>query len=306
VRHGTFVFTAIVVAGCLVVGVSLAFVENVPAALISIVLAIAVATLIHAFLGGVSEAGFNLGALRVTGSAAVLLGSAWLFNSLLAPQLAEMRAERLERYSFRFDQHATPAAGWFAVSNTSGIPVDVKFTDPVTDKVVETVMGRSGSLRLRLAYDELRRRYVVLGVDAEMEESLGYVEVRDAIGAVGSGGLRPGTVYGVERLYLTQDGELPPGKERRWGNTECRGRSMPFQIEVVEFRGYADYDLRRCGAASNAGPDHSSSLSSGQGEFVPLTIQDQHRIFMIAVVGADHQSNPPWSAFLAIEIVADG
>ena len=86
VRQGPFIFSAIVVVSCLVGGVSLvAFFENVPAVVISVVLACAVATLIHAFLGGVSEAGFNLGALKVTGSGAMLLGSVWFINSALTP-----------------------------------------------------------------------------------------------------------------------------------------------------------------------------------------------------------------------------
>ena len=78
---------------------------------------------------------------------------------------------------------------------------------------------------------------------------------------------------------------------------------MPFQIEVVRFSGFADYDLRRCNAAPGAQPDHSSSLRSGQGELVLLTIQGQPRSFLIAVVAADHQSNPPWSTFFAVEML---
>ncbi len=143
-----------------------------------------------------------------------------------------------------------------------------------------------------------------MGANAETEHGLGYVSARDLIDAVGSSGLRPQTIYGVQRLYLAKDGDLSQGMDRRWGNTECRGLSMPFQIEVVRFNGFADYDLRRCDAEAGAPPNHSSSLRSGEGELVLLTILGQQRSFVIAVVGADHRSSTPWSAFLAIEMVA--
>ena len=42
-----------------------------------------------AILGGVGEAGFNRGPIKMGGSAAVLIGGAYLFNMLLEPQLAD-------------------------------------------------------------------------------------------------------------------------------------------------------------------------------------------------------------------------
>ena len=83
-----------------------------------------------------------------------------------------------------------------------------------------------------------------------------------------------------------------------WGNTECRGESMPFEIEAVRFNGFADYDLRRCDAADGAEADLTSSLDNDAGELVELTIEGERRSFLIAVVGADHQNEPLWSSFL--------
>ncbi len=74
-------------------------------------------------------------------------------------------------------------------------------------------------------------------------------------------------------------------------------------IEVGRFHdGFADYDLTSCGAGEGATPGHSSSLASGDGELVELTIEGRRRSFLIAVVAADHQSDPLWSSFLAIEM----
>ena len=82
VKHGSFILGVIV--GCLALGVALVvFVKDVPALVISVVLACAVASLLYGILGGVSAAGFDLGPLKMGGSAAVLLGSVWLL--VLAP-----------------------------------------------------------------------------------------------------------------------------------------------------------------------------------------------------------------------------
>ena len=93
-RGSQFTFSAIVVVGCLVVGVALAvFVHDAPAVIIAVVMACAVATLVYAVLGGISEAGFNFGPIKVTGSAAVLFGGAWLINAALEPQLERIRVK---------------------------------------------------------------------------------------------------------------------------------------------------------------------------------------------------------------------
>ena len=218
---------------------------------------------------------------------------------------------RVEQFGFDFDEHASPSDGWFAIDESTGVPVEVAFTDPVSDEIVKIVQRpMSASLPLKLASEEGNERYLVLGTGASSEQGIGYVPVRDLISAMDSIGWQPGIIYGPQRLYLTTEGELPPGMERRWGNRECRGESMPFEIEAVRFHGFADYDLRRCDAAEGAEVDHSSSLDNDDGELVELTIEGERRSFLIAVVGADHrppqehsnQNEPPWSSFLVIEM----
>ena len=80
-----------VVVGCLVLGVALVvFAKAVPALVVSVRLACAVASLLYGILGGVSYAGFDLGPFKVGGSVAVLLASVWLFNSELDLQLEQI------------------------------------------------------------------------------------------------------------------------------------------------------------------------------------------------------------------------
>ena len=58
-----------------------------PPTLIAVFLGIAVAALLYRFLGGVHDATFAVGALKVTGSAAVLAGVAWWSNGELQEQM---------------------------------------------------------------------------------------------------------------------------------------------------------------------------------------------------------------------------
>ena len=169
VKHGPFTVSAVVILGCLVGGVALVTaVKDVPAVVVAVVLACGIATLTYTLLGGVSEAGFHLGPLSLTGSGAMLVGSAFLINNALDPQLMQIRREnRADQFGFNFDQHAAPPKGWFALNDRTGVPLDVTFTDPVTNEVVKTVKPPPAvSLPLKLAADEGNDRYVVLGTDA--------------------------------------------------------------------------------------------------------------------------------------------
>ena len=316
-ERGPFVFTAIVIVGCLVVGVSAVvfFTADVPSLVVSVVLACGVASLLYGIIGGVTEAGFGFGPLKIGGSAAVLLGGVWLFDGLLDPQLVKIRAEadarrdeaRQEQYSFDHERHTIPAEGWFAIGAIDGEPMEVQLIDPVTNSVEHIVRKPSAaSLPLKLAEEEDNDRYLVMGDGAE--QGLGYVSLRDVINAAGSsGGMTPGKVYGFKRLHLPRSEELAPDKPRQWGNKgPCLGKSLPLLLEVVHFAdGFAKYDLTVCGAGEGEPPAHQSSLASGDGELVWLTIEGRRRAFLIAVVGANHQETPPWSTFLVVEMKQD-
>ena len=308
-KHGPSGFIALVILGGLALaGVLVVFLNAVPALLVSVFLACSVATLLYGILGGVSEAGFNFGRIKMGGSAAVLIGGAWFFNFMLDPQLEKIRHDR-RIAQFNFEALAAPSDGWFAVDESTGVPVEVTFTDPVTGKVVEAVRGpTSASLPLKLAAQEENDRYLVLGSAASAGQAIGYVSARDLISAMNSIGWQPGTVYGFQRLHLSSEGELPQGMVQRWGNTACRGESMPFEIEVVRISGFTDYDLRQCDAAEGVAPDYSSSLDNHSGELVELTIEGQRRSFLVGIVAADHRpssNEPPWSTFFVIEMVSE-
>ena len=288
--QGPFFVSVTVIIGCLLGGVALAFVKGVPAVLVAVVLACGIATLTYTLLGGVSGAGFNLGPISLAGGGAVLIGSAFFINHHLDPQLSR-------QFRFDFSRHAKPSQGWFALSGATGDPLKVDFTDPVTDEVHTVTPPSEATLHLKLVADEQNNRYKVLGTGDSTGPPVGLMTQSEIVTAVRSLPWQP-RFYGLQSLYLTE-GE---GRERRWGNTRCRGTSMPFEIEVVRFQGFTDIDLRRCDAPENAEADHHLQLENRAAELVRLTIENEQRTFLIAVVAADHQANPPWSRFVVFEI----
>lgn len=294
--HAPLILSILIILVCLAAGVALAvFVPDTPAVVIAAVLACAIATLTYTLLGGVTEAGFDLGPVRLVGSGAMLVGSLWVINHYLDPQLSQVRRERS---GFHLDRHVAPPDGWFALNRTTGVPLTVDFIDPVTQAVVDTVQPPTTlTLRLGLVADEDNDRYRVVGIDTAAEQAIGYVTASEIANFAGSLPWQP-RFYGLQRLHLIENG----GLARRWGNAECSGAGMPFEIEALRFYGFTDYALRLCDSPEDAGPDHASTLNNRAAELVALTVQNRERTFLIGVVAADHQSNPAWSTFVAFEM----
>ena len=101
------------------------------------------ASLLYGVLGRVSVAGLDLGPLRMSGRAAVLLGRAFLFNQGL-DLLEEIRQEkRVEQFGLDFDEHVARSDGWFAVCESTGVPVEVAVTTPLRTRSLRRWRGRS-------------------------------------------------------------------------------------------------------------------------------------------------------------------
>ncbi|MYE99719.1 MAG: hypothetical protein F4234_06010 [Gammaproteobacteria bacterium] len=304
-RTGAFVFVAIVIIGCLGAGVWLSISErDAPPLVISVALACAISALLYGILGGVGKSGFEFGPLKMGCSAAVLVGSAYLFNLLLEPQLDAIRAVRVEAIldSARFDvnRHIVPARGWFAIDRITAEPVSVRFLDPVTDdEVVTFVPPARANLRFRLAEQENSGDRLVAGVYSETW--LGYVTQQNLESMLGRiDNLEPGTTYGPYRLHLVNEGELSPDNPREWGSRRCLGTRMPLLVQVNRFEDdFADYEVSPCDSDQRV----ESSLRPGQGELHRFTIDGESRSFVIAVVAADHRTSPFWSSFLVMEMV---
>ncbi|MCZ0955133.1 MAG: hypothetical protein OXQ89_05595 [Rhodospirillaceae bacterium] len=307
-RTGPFLLVAIVIVGCLGAGIWLSISPDAaPPLVISVTLACSVSALLYGILGSVGEAGFKLGPLKMGGSAAVLIGSTYLFNWLLEPQLDAIRAETVEEalrgVRFDFDRHAEPARGWFAIDRETADPVSVRFVDPVSGMVAAEVDPPArAALRFTLTEREASSDHLVSGVDADA--GLGFITRENLERMLGLiSGLEPGATHGPRRLHLVNEGELPPEFPRTWGDGRCLGTRLPLLIRVNRFEGgYADHEVFPC----ESGEGVESSLRSGEAELHQFEIDGRLRNFVIAVVAADHRAPPFWSSFVVIELIQPG
>ena len=320
--RGPFVLVALVVVGCLGAGIALAiFVEDTPAMLMSVVLACAVAALLYGILGGVSEAGFNFGPVKMGGSAAVLLGGAFLFNQFLQEQMQEIRRisieeaveEALRGARFIPREHIDPSEGWIAIDRETAMPISVRIKNPEADSdpeardTLKTFREPSEAvlqLRLNGGKDD-EGPFLVSGLRAADDRGLGYINLRELEKAIDlSGDFKPIALHGPRRVHLVAEGELDESTPRDWGSSgRCLGKRLPMRLRAERFdSSYADYSLFACGTADESTADHHSSLAPGQSELVELTIDGDRRNFLISVLAANHQEQPFWSSFLVTEM----
>ncbi len=322
-EKGPFVFVALIVVGCLGAGIALAlFIEDTPAMLLSVVLACAVAALLYGILGGVSEAGFDFGPLKMGGSAAVLLGGAFLFNQFLQEQMQEIRnasieeavEEALSRARFIPHEHIDPPGGWIAIDRETAMPISVRIKNPEagSDSAAQDTLKTfkkpdEAVLRLKLnGSEDDAGPFLVSGLRADHDRGLGYIDLRELEKAIDmSGDFKPIALHGPQRVHLlATEGELDASTPREWGSSgRCLGKRLPMRLRAERFdSSYADYSLFTCGTADESTADHQSSLASGQSELVELTIEGFRRNFLISVLAANHQEQPLWSSFLVTEL----
>jgi hypothetical protein len=309
----------IVVAACLVLGVLLTLIgDKPPSMVISVLLACGIAALLYGILGGVTGADFNLGPLKVGGSAAVLLGGTWLINYYLEPQLESRDISlAIEKLDFDPQKDVKPAPGaWYAIDKRTGQPTTVKFeygeyddggneyvprefeNNPPTDALIRFVLEPKG---------DSEREYIVKGKRAD--EPLGFIAKDDIMDTVGVIDLNPIAIWGPRSLYMPKgDVELSANQRSAWGNKTCSGTALPLNIRVVKLglieeddeEGHTHFEVTPCNLMDD-GDILKSSLKSDQGEKFEIEFDGKtKRTFIIAVVSADHQKNPPWSRFVVI------
>lgn len=311
----------IVVAACLVLGVLLTVIgDKTPSMVISVLLACGIAALLYGILGGVTGADFNLGPLKVGGSAAVLLGGTWLINYYLAPQLEDRsRDVAIERLNFDPQDDVEPApTGWYAIDKRTGQPTTVIFQyeryDDEGDEFVSREFENSppSEALIRFVLEPKKdggREYIVKGRSAD--EPLGVIardDIADTVGIIDS---NPIAIWGPRSLYMPKgDVALSDDQTTAWGNNVCSGTALPLRIRVVklglveehEGEGHTHFEVTPCNS-SDESDIRKSSLKSDQGEKFEIEFDGQKkRTFIIAVISADHTITPPWSRFVVIEL----
>jgi len=97
----------------------------IPPPVIAIFLGIAVSALLYRFLGGVHDASFTVGALKVTGTAAILIGVAWWSNGELKNSLPKVKS-KYPPFDIKHDV-VPNYKSWYAVNIDTGKPVSLDF-----------------------------------------------------------------------------------------------------------------------------------------------------------------------------------
>jgi hypothetical protein len=311
----------IVVAACLVLGVLLTVIgDKTPSMVISVLLACGIAALLYGILGGVTGADFNLGPLKVGGSAAVLLGGTWLINYYLQPQLEDRSRDlAIEKLNFDPQKDVEPApTGWYAIDKRTGQPTTVIFQyeryDDGRDEFVSWKFENSppSEALIRFVLEPKKdggREYIVKGRSAD--EPLGVIAKDDIADTVGIIDSNPIAIWGPRSLYMPKDDvELSADQRSAWGNIACSGTALPLKIRVTklglveehEGEGHTHFEVTPCNSMED-GNVRTSSLKSDQGEKFEIEFDGKKkRTFIIAVVSANHETNPPWSRFVVIEL----
>ena len=97
----------------------------VPPPIIAIFLGISVSALLYRFLGGVQNATLTVGALKVTGTAAVLIFIAMWSNDELRQYVPGTEEQNKP---FDISQHVIPSKqNWYAVDKQTGTPIELDF-----------------------------------------------------------------------------------------------------------------------------------------------------------------------------------
>jgi len=113
------------------VGSIIIYLLSLPAIMVSIFLATGIAALVYRFLGGATGASMVMGTLKLSGSIAVLLGSAYFINGELIKQSEGTGKVKLGKISF--NPHRS---NWVAFDKSNGKPITVKINE--TDEELPT------------------------------------------------------------------------------------------------------------------------------------------------------------------------
>lgn len=302
-QTGPMVLLACLIIGCIATGVILAVLipERAPPIVTASVLACGVTVLLYGILGGVSKAGFELGPLEMGGSAAVLFALTWLFNGYLNDQ---QRVMREDNYRFNQEEHVLPKARkWIAIERTTAKPINVGFKDPVSGDITRTGTILPIDLPLTLVQDVESggNNFFIKGKDTQLDQRIARVNLSEIL-KNSQRDLSPETVYGPQRLHLVRAGKLPRDAPREWGSSDCLGTRLPMLVRAIKFDNeQTDFEVTPCGT-SNAELRKRSSLFKREAILMSLTIEGSERLFLIAILSADHTSEPLWSNFLVIEL----
>jgi hypothetical protein len=265
------VVVAVIALGFL--GSALAFVirVDIPPIIIAVFLGSAVSALVYRFLGGIAtETTFTMGAFKVGGTMAALLGSSYFINAQLVTQTLNM--DEL------FEPHVTQ---WFAMEKQTAVPIRVKIRG-VSNDIPEPAPNTLENAQLQVKREDTG--FSVFPMDADF--SLGRLNPRE----LRSAALYTSVGQKLEPFVVTR--RLPPDS----ANIDLD--PIPFRISTNRYGG----DFSRYTLVDDAGNEiYHGSIYRKQAEIVEV----DGRVYVIAVVEVDHEpeeGDPPYAKFAIGEV----
>lgn len=242
------------------------FAVAVPPLLVAVFLGLAVSAVVYRFLGGIGkDTSFTIGALRLGGTMAALLGCVWFFDGQIERQTRGL--------DVLFDPHPSE---WFALETAAAAPVEVEVRDTGHLRAPDNRVLASTSLALRregqgfevvnqgadFAFGRLSRETIEgLGFDVDIGEGLEGFVVTD-------------------RLEAGAESRLP---------------ALPFSLVTGRYE--LDYSGFHLVAEDEAGTVlHTGSIHLRETEIVRL---DDLGTFLVAVIEVDHapEEAEPYAKF---------
>ena len=245
------------------------FALSVPSVIVAILLGAAVAALVYRFLGGISpQTSFKLGALKISGTMAALVGCAYFINIELEKQLMPTMDSL---FSPNFNE-------WFIVKKTTAEPIAVEVNRVGTISIPDLTDLENNRLSATKETDGLK-------INLTEDFSIGTLRAKELVRLGFSNDL------GQELDNFVVTRRLGPGTS----NYELN--SLKLKLSTKKYsQDYSHYIL-----SNDAGEQlHEGSIRRKGTEIIKV----ENKFYMIAVVEVDHgaQNNTPYAKFAIGEL----
>lgn len=240
---------------------------SVPPIVVAILLGAAISALVYRFLGGIpASTMFGVGALKLGGSLAALIGSAWFINQELTQQTTDLASLFEPNYN-----------QWSAISNKDLNPL------PVTVKGLGTLPAAAGNafqnIPLALERDDQQLKITSAGF------TLGYLAREEVMELPWQIDFETGLTHFLVTERLPAD------------SSDINLDPLPFHLSTGVYGGeYSRYQL----SDKSGEIIHSGSIYRKQTEIISW----QDKNYLVAVVEVNHlpQQGPAYAKFAFGEI----
>jgi hypothetical protein len=246
---------------------------SVPPIVISILLGTGISALVYRFLGGITvDTSFAIGALKLSGTMAALVGCAYFINT-------ELEKQTMHNMDRLFDPHVSR---WFALEKSTGVPLEVNVAGVGDIDIPEKAALEAIPLSVRKKDESL---LVVPRKESKLPlGSLNKKELKNAGFTISIGS-------SLDKFVVTD--RLPPSTQRYSLNP------LPFRINTGAYsQDYSHFELTN----SNGESLYSGSIYRKQAKIISI----DNKYYVIAVVEVNHLpiDGHPYAKFAIGELMA--